>query len=368
MVFSSYIFGEFFFTKTHLPSEYKIQDFLMFTSENFCFLNSTISSYCSSCSYGPVCQFTTVYYGITSLQMLMCSIESIPNSIILCILFLGSLCNLFSICTFCQPNTREMGSGIYRLWISIVGQVGLTIVISHILLEKTNNEIIGCFILEYFRKALHALYDSLTACTTLERTMVIYQGISFNKIGSRRVAKLVIPILISYHFVSILHEPFRRQLVYSFDRYWCTLKFLDHSLLNYESARNILNFILPYFINLILPIIWILTLTKQKSTLHKNITIWMNFKNVLSTYKHTLISCYILVLFNTPRFIFTFYLTCIRLQWQHTAYIIAYFLSLVPLMTNLFIFVLPSPKYRPECFSFIQRVTRYRYRNQYNPT
>jgi hypothetical protein len=261
-----------------------------------------------------------------------------------------------------------MGSGIYRLWISIVGQVGLTIVISHILLEKTNNEIIGCFILEYFRKALHALYDSLTACTTLERTMVIYQGISFNKIGSRRVAKLVIPILISYHFVSILHEPFRRQLVYSFDRYWCTLKFLDHSLLNYESARNILNFILPYFINLILPIIWILTLTKQKSTLHKNITIWMNFKNVLSTYKHTLISCYILVLFNTPRFIFTFYLTCIRLQWQHTAYIIAYFLSLVPLMTNLFIFVLPSPKYRPEFFTFIQRVTRYRYRNQYNPT
>jgi hypothetical protein len=338
----------------------------MSKSNNFCILNSSATSHCSSCSYGPFCQFTTEYYGITSLQALFCSIESIPISIIIVVFLLGTLWNISAISTFCQANTREMGSGIYRLWISIIGQFGLTVLISHILLEKTNNGIINCFIVEYLHKALHALYDSLTACTTLERTMVIYQGISFNKIGSRRVAKLVIPILILYHFVSILHEPFYRQIIYSFDRYWCILKFPDHVLLNYETATNVFHFILPYFINLIFPIVWILTLTKNKSTLNKNSSIWINFKKVLFTYKHTIISCYILVLLNTPRFIFTFYLTCIELQWQNTAYIMAYFLSSVQFMMNLFIFVLPSPKYRPEFFGFLRRIVKFTYRSEYN--
>ncbi|CAF1256734.1 unnamed protein product [Rotaria sordida] len=339
----------------------------MLMDEGFCSLNYTTSSNCSSCFYGPLCQFSTAYYGITSLQTLLCSFEYIPISIIISISLFGSICNLFTIGTFCQSKTREMGSGIYRLWISIIGQCGLTIVVIHILMENNNNGIIGCFILEYFRKAFHALYDSLTACTTLERTMVIYQGISFNKIHSRRLAKLIIPILILYHFISILYEPFYRQVIYSLNRYWCILKFPSHLIVTYQRITN-LYFILPYFINLILPMIWILALTKSKLTLNKNLSIWMNLKNVIFTYKHTIISCYILVLLNTPRFIFTFYLTCIKLQWQNTAYITAYFLSLVPLMFNLFIFVLPSPKYRPEFFSLIQRVIKYRRRNHYIPT
>ena len=269
----------------------------MLKTSDSCLLNSTISNHCSSCSYGPLCQFTTIYYGITSLQTLFCSIECIPMYVIILIFCLGSLWNLCAIGTFCQANTREMGSGIYRLWISIIGQFGLTVVISHLFLERNHSRIINCFIFEYLRKVLHALYDSLTACTTLERTIVIYQGISFNKIGSRRVAKLIIPILILYHFVSIVHEPFYRQVIYSFNRYWCILKFPYHSLLNFEIATNIFHFILPYFINLIFPIIWVITLTKNKLMLNKNTSIWINLKKVLSTYKHAIIACYILVLF-----------------------------------------------------------------------
>jgi hypothetical protein len=123
-------------------------------SENdaFCFLNSTITAHCSSCSYGPLCQFTTAYYGITSFQSLLCSFESISVSIIVSILLLGSLLNLLSIGTFFQPKARENGSGIYRLWTSIVGQIGLIIVVSYILLEKTNNELISCYIWNIFVK------------------------------------------------------------------------------------------------------------------------------------------------------------------------------------------------------------------------
>ncbi|CAF1278765.1 unnamed protein product [Adineta steineri] len=340
----------------------------MYTNESFCFQNSTIAHECSSCSYGPLCQFTTAYYSITSLQTFLCSFESTPNIFLLSILFLGSVCNLFSMGTFCQRSTREMGSGIYRLWISIVGQFGLIVVISHILLEKTHNKTIGCFSMEYLRKALHALYDSLTACIACERTMVIYEGISFNKIGSRRVAKLVIPMLFVYHFINILYDPFIRQLNDSSDRSWCILKFNDYSTGIFESARNIVHFTIPYFLNLILPIFWVITLTKQKTRLHRTTSTWVNFRNVIHTYKHTVISCYILVLLNTPRFIFTFYLTCIKQQWQNTAYITAYFLSMVPFTANLLIFVLLSPKYRPDFFDFIQRIVRYMHRKQYQLT
>jgi hypothetical protein len=272
--------------------------------------------------------------------------------------------NFLAIGTFCQPKTREIGNGIYRLWISIIGQIGLIVLVSHILLEKTNHEIINCYILEYLGKVLHALYDSLTACTSLERTVVIYQGISFNKLDSRRMAKLIIPILIIYHFISILYQPFYHQIIFSFNRYWCIFQISNSLLRNYQSTINILHFILPYLINLILPIIWILTLTKSKLALHKNTSIWNNLKKVLSDYKHTIIANYILVLFNTPRFISIFYLTCIQYSWQN----IAYLLSLIPFLINLFIFVLPSPKYRPELFNFIQSIVKYRYRSQYNVT
>jgi len=339
----------------------------MLESHAFCLLNSSTISHCPSCYYGPLCQFTTAYYGITSFQTLLCSIEYIPISIIISIFLLGSLLNLLAIGTYYQPKAREMVGVIYRLWIVIIGQIGLIIVVSHILLQRSNKEKIGCYILEYFRKALHASYDSLTACTTLERTILIYQGCSFNKMSSRRMSKFIIPILILYQFISILPEPFYRQLSYSYNRYWCILKFPTHSrILRYDSITNIFHFILPYFINLILPIVWIITLTKRKLLLNKNTSIWFNLKKVLFTQKHSLITCYLLVLLNTPRFIFTFYLTCIKQQWQNTAYITAYFLSLIPFMTNLLIFILPSPKYRPEFFGFIHRMMKYRYRSQYN--
>ncbi|UJR23203.1 hypothetical protein I4U23_026222 [Adineta vaga] len=336
----------------------------MAINTDFCSSNSDTTSHCTACFYGPNCQFTTAYYSITSLEILFCSIESIPTSVILSILFLGSLCNVFSIATFCQSNTREIGSGIYRLWMSIIGQIGLMIVVSHLLFEK--NQLIACYLFEYLRKAFHALYDSLTACIALERTMVIYQGITFNKIGSRRIAKLVIPILFLYHFISVLYEPFFRQIVDTSNRSWCTLKSYHYSLLNYESTRNIFHFIIPYMINLLFPILWIFTLTKQKCTLYQNVSTWINLQNVLYTYKHTIISSYILVLLNTPRFILTFSLTCIEHKWQNTAYITAYLLSLIPMMMNLFIFVLPSPKYRPVFIGLLQRLVRYRHRNEYD--
>ena len=333
----------------------------MSSTADICSFNYTKSTSCAPCFYGPYCQFSTVYYGFTTLQMFLCSIESIPLSGILLVLFLGTLWNTLGIGTFCQSRTREMGTGVYRLWISIVGQLGLMVVVLHLLLEKHHKPALGCFLLEYLRKALHGLYDSLTACTAVERTVVILQGISFNKASSRRVAKLLVPVLILYHFLNILDEPFHRRLIFSSSQSWCRLDFPNDVLRQYHSAINILHFLVPYLINLCLPVVWLVTLVKQKSTLNQTASIWTNLKKVLGSYKYTLISCFTLVLLNTPRFLTMFTFTCIESQWQNTAYLLAYLISLVPMVITVFIFVLPSPTSRPVLFSIVQRIFKYRH-------
>lgn len=325
-----------------------------------CSFNTTEPTSCPSCFYGPDCQFSTVYHGFTSLQTYFCSIESFPLSVILIALFLGTLWNSCAIGTFRQERTQVMGTGIYRLWISIVGQLCLMVVALHLLLERHHSAVIGCYALEYLRKVLHGLYDSLTACTAVERTVVILHGISFNKIGSQRVAKILVPVLILYHFLSIVEEPFYRRSILSSARSWCELSFPNDFLRNYHRTTNIFHFLIPYLINLSQPVVWLVTLVKHKSTLSQTVSTWTNLKKVLFSYKYTLISCSSLVLLNTPRFLTMFTLTCIQYQWQNTVYLLAYFISLVPMIVTLFIFVLPSPTYRPELFSLIQRVFKRR--------
>jgi hypothetical protein len=191
---------------------------------------------------------------------------------------------------------------------------------------------------------LFAIYYPLTACVIIERTVCAYKNLSFDKQQSRHVAKIVIPSLILYHFLVTLHKPFHRQLLsdtHSSNRSWC---FLHHRIWffnTYERATNIVRLVLPFFLNLLAPLIMLSIRTRHKATLNKNATTWSNFKSVLCTYKNNIISPCLLVLLITPRLILTFHVTCITQQWQNTTYLVAYFLLLVPLMTSFFIFLLP---------------------------
>ncbi|CAF1149972.1 unnamed protein product [Rotaria sordida] len=88
---------------------------------------------------------------------------------ILVCLFLGTICNTLSIITFCQTRTRGMGNGIYRLWISIIGQIGTTAITIRLLLifVTKSSQWITCFGLDYVISVSIALYYSLTACIAI---------------------------------------------------------------------------------------------------------------------------------------------------------------------------------------------------------
>jgi len=320
----------------------------MLNDEILCLQNSSRQSQCLSCSNEQFCQSIDKY----SFQSLLCSLGYIPMVIIVCIFACSCFLNVLCIGTFLQRNSREMGSGFYRLTISIIGQMNLTIIFCYFIFQRTNHgRLITCYLFESLEKCLHNLYDSLTACLTIERTFVIYQGLTFNKVVSQHKAKLIIPILISFQFLSVFYELFYRELNQSF----CVLKSSNLVLRHYQIITNVFYFLIPYFINLILPFVWIITLTKNKILLHQTNRFYENFRNVIFNYQHTFIPNLILVTLNTPRFVSLFSYSCIQLK----SYSIAYFISLIPLTSNLFIFVLPSPKYRPELVNFLH----FRYRS-----
>lgn len=325
--------------------------------------NST--SLCSPCFYGSICQFTTSYYSI--------SIEALPDTFIqskrtiasiLFILLISTICNVLSIAVFCQAKSRQMGNGIYRLWIAIIGQLGMIILGVRLLriFGKQGSSIVDCVGLDYLISVLPSIYYSLTACIAIERVIVAYQHLSFNLDRSRHVARIVIPSLILYHFLVVLHEPFHRRLLsdtQSSDRLWCSLDLHTWFLNTYERTTNILHLVFPLAINILSPLIMLTILTTHKTTVNENATAWSNFISVLRTYKSNLITPSLLVLLTTPRLILTFCLTCITQPWQNTAYLVAYLLSLMPLMTSLFIFVLPSSERREELYGIFQCAIRY---------
>ncbi|CAF0854927.1 unnamed protein product [Adineta ricciae] len=122
-----------------------------------CLINSFQHSNLSLCSYRSICQYSTV----SSYQIFLCLIGSIPFNIHLCVYLLGTLLNLLFFGTFCQANVREMGSGIYRLWISLIGQLNLTIIICHVFFEMTQQHIeSSCIFSEYFQIVLPSLVES----------------------------------------------------------------------------------------------------------------------------------------------------------------------------------------------------------------
>ncbi|CAF0723108.1 unnamed protein product [Adineta steineri] len=313
---------------------------------------------CPRCYYGSECQFTTLYYSISLEALLYTSLQSTK---IFLILFIGIICNTVSIVTFCQKTTRELISGLYRLWIAIIGQLGTIILIIRvfIMLNKKNTGIINCFVLDYLISVLSSLHYSLTACMAIEKIVVAYKHLSFDKEGSRHKAKIIIPILIIYHFLIAFYKLFQYQLradLHSTHNYY---------LSTFEKILNIIHLILPIIFNLFSPIILIIILVKHKITLKPDVSLWSNFKEVLYTYRRNIISPYILVIFTIPYLIVTFYFNCITQSWQNQLYLSVYLIYLIPLMTSLFIFILPSPKCREELYKMYHRLISYIYSRRY---
>ncbi|CAF1608505.1 unnamed protein product, partial [Didymodactylos carnosus] len=276
--------------------------------------------------------------------------------------------NTLAILTFKQPNTLVVGCGFYLLTSSIVSLCTMCIFIAkffylllmQLLLSSNRNAIhINCILIEFLLKFLPTTVDWLNACVAVERAVTIITGVKFNKIKSKKAAKLVVFFVIISNIISALHDPVYRRLVDDIDeqRIWCIISFNQHAWLKYyNSSMNIIHFIVPFTINLISAIIVITGTAHARSTIHAQQSYGERLKEQFRELKHLFISPIILIMLVIPRLIISFVYVCMKSMNELYLFLFGYFISFIPAMATFIIFVVPSNTYRNEFFLSIKNL------------
>ncbi|CAF4138518.1 unnamed protein product, partial [Adineta steineri] len=189
---------------------------------------------CGGCAYGSLCQLTTSQYALSLDPMLGLDILaniSLTNQpflikltliIIILILLVGLLSNGLSLITFMQPKVQEIGCGLYLFCLPIISQLGLFVLAGRFFyflctqlynVDKNSHVLWSCITLEYFLNIFPMLFDWLTACVAVERSINMIKGIGFKKSESVWWAKRVILCLIIIVLIGSWHEPFIHELI-----------------------------------------------------------------------------------------------------------------------------------------------------------
>jgi hypothetical protein len=337
---------------------------------------------CSGCSYGSLCQLTTSQYALSLDAMLGQDIrENVPLNdqpllikilmiVVVLMLSFGFVSNVLSIMTFKQPTVQKFGCGVYLFCLPIIGQFGLTILAGRFFyllgtqmydVKNRSTAYWSCVSLEYFLGVCPALFDWLTACVAVERSVNMIKGVSFRKSDSVWWAKRVIVLLTIIILGSAWHEPFIRQLIddprATTLHTWCVISFSWSWLEYYRLTVNLINLFIPGSIVLVSTVFLLHKSTRMKQPLTSN----RGKKGYLMVLKKQLPlygAPFGLFILSLVRLVFAFTLVCIIHQWQKYVYLTAYTISFVPLMATFPIFVLPARIYRTEFKNFVKRMRK----------
>jgi len=164
---------------------------------------------CTDCFYGSLCQFSSDYFSLSLESILGYHIKSntslfhqsntVKISLAIVILmftigFIGGLCTM--IIFILTPIFRTIGCGIYILTLSIINIFVLVgFLIKFFLLLFIQNGTISnqwiikhnCIFMDFIIRILLNIVEWLYACVSIERTLAVIMGLSFNKDKSVKV-------------------------------------------------------------------------------------------------------------------------------------------------------------------------------------
>ncbi|CAF4029208.1 unnamed protein product, partial [Rotaria sordida] len=346
---------------------------------------------CPKCTYGEFCQFSSSNYFIT-LEILLgaemkgesvsfyeqSTIIHITLAILLIILFFNLIFNTISLMIFSNQKIREIGCDLYLLYLTILSEIGLIflflrylymIIIQIYLIENLLFVEISCKILEYFIRLVPSLFDWLTVCISIERLYIMRKGIQFTRLSALKTLKIsrwVILIVFLMNILTTLHRPFYLMLFHQMtedDEFqghpWCIFQFNSTFWNTYEKIINICHLTIPFILNIISVILFLIYKTKLEfisSSRKKRDSIFYIIKEQLFKYISVLISTIIIIILEIPRLIFTFTFVCIDYSWQRYLYLTGYFISFLPLTSILFIYIIPSPKYKKQLKIILNKI------------
>ena len=311
---------------------------------------------CNGCYFGTRCQFYAKGFGLTLDDILRYEIErnltlsiKISIGVILVIFLCGMINGVLSLLTFRRKDSRQVGCGLYLFTSSITTffvMILLIIKFSFLILSQTDVIVnrmmlkLGCKLIEYFLKFSIYTDSWLNGCVAIERASAVLQGVKFNKIRSKIIAKRMIFILPLVILISIIHEPIFRDLYDDEEekRTWCVTHYSTF-IQYYNSTIILIHFLFPFVINLFSALFIIFMTTRQRSASQSRLTWKQHLYNQFIEHKQILISPIVLVVLSLPRLIISLLADCIKSYRNPWVYLVGYFISFAPAMLGCFQFL-----------------------------
>ncbi|CAF1244459.1 unnamed protein product [Adineta steineri] len=333
---------------------------------------------CDKCYYGSKCELNTIGFS-SSLDIIFgyhikpfisftkqSTAVKITASITILMLIFSIINGLLSILTFKNKSILKVGCGIYLLTNSFISILTITIftikyfqLIIFQMKSITNLSFINfsCILTDVLLKILLSFGDWLNVCVAIERTFTAIQGISFNQLKSKSIAKYVIPIIFCLITISYIHDPISRQILDDNDeqRIWCILEY-STNLKKYDKFINIFHILIPFILNILSAICIIIQVFRIRLKIKKKSKYKQLLVIQIQQHKHLLISPCILIVLSIPRLIISFLSGCMKSIRNPWIYLIGYYISFIPPLLIIILFILPSKTYKKEFISIIGKI------------
>ncbi|CAF1690682.1 unnamed protein product, partial [Rotaria sp. Silwood1] len=198
--------------------------------------------------------------------------------------------------------------------------------------------------------------DWLNACVAIERAFTAIQGLNFNKSKSKYIAKCVLPIIFLLIIISYIHDPISRELFDDEDesRIWCIV-YYSSKLKIFDTFINIFHFLTPFIINFLSALIIITKVFKTRTKIQKNLKHKTLIYAEIKRHKHLLIAPCVLIILALPRLIISLLSRCMESARDPWLFLAGYYVSFLPSLLIIVVFVLPSEKYKDEFLRILRK-------------
>ncbi|CAF1072838.1 unnamed protein product [Adineta ricciae] len=331
---------------------------------------------CPDCYHGTRCQFSSHLFGLSLDGIIgfhiqpfvsftsQTSVVKISLCLTIIIILLGVANSILSWITFQDEESRKNGCGYYLLASSFVILLTMLVfgvkVIILLVSQMTyiSNELflkIQCHTLDFFIRLGLTMDQYLNACVAVERLFTVIKGVNFDQKKSKRVAKYTVVFLLIGIATTNLHDPIHRRLIHDNNeddvemekRIWCVVNY-SSAVRTYSLIINLIHFSAPFMLNLISALLIIKMTAMQRTTVRTT----ESYRDLLLTQfrelKHLLIAPIVLIILALPRFILSFISNCMKSTNDVWLPLMGYFISFIPPMFTLVLFIVPSEHYRKQ--------------------
>ncbi|CAF1281543.1 unnamed protein product [Adineta steineri] len=347
----------------------------------------------SSCVIGDQCNFYLKGIGLTLDDILHDELQ--PNTVLnnqsfsiklsaglTIIMFVAGLINsILSFITFQHKDSQQVGCGMYLLASSITSLLAISmfiikfwfVVLTHINVFPNLSVLRGgCASIEPILKLFLYLDGWLNACVAVERALLIFKGVKFDKKQSKSIARRTILILPFCVLGTIIHElVFRRLFEYetvpdTIDTsktnetklYVSCITQYSPSVQDYNTAVLFFHLVGPFIVNLFSALFIIFGGAHQRSTARTNQSFKEHIQEQFREHKQLIISPIILLILSIPRLIISLLPGCVKTSENLWLYLGPYFISFTPSMLIFLIFVVPSELYMKAFKQSFNRIRR----------